>query len=127
MARPARAASVAPGDGGATPAPPETRDGAVTAAAPTGPRRDPSGHTFDETESRCLTCGWQFRRVEVSTGKARVDPVSGVTHGVDSSLPAHQYRHDDDDTWRSIWQPTAVPPRWPPCPKPAPVVEDLES
>lgn len=64
----------------------------------------PSGHLLDETESRCLKCGWQFRAVQVSTGNG-------------SSLPNYQFRIDDRDTWRPLYQDPTEPPRWPRCPR----------
>jgi len=85
-------------------------------AASTGPHRHPSGHTFDETESRCLTCGWEFREVQVATGGG-------------NSLPSYQVKQAAGEDWRPVWQDGTLPARWPRCPNPAPdeTVEDLES
>lgn len=125
MARAAQAASGASASGDASAA--ETGEG-LPAAASTAPRH-PSGHTFDETGGRCLTCHWEFRTVQVPTSRRTVDPDTGIARGVDSSIANHQYRQGPDDTWMPVWQDPTLPARWPRCPSPAPdeTVEDLES
>lgn len=80
----------------------------------------PSGHVFDETEGRCLRCGWHFRMHNVATGGGH-------------TLPLPQYRQTERDPWTSVRQNLNLPPQWPRCPAvdqaapAAPVpLEDLE-